>query len=108
MRCGTGKDGIIDLDHLAEACTGEVGLVSVMTVNNEIGTVQPIDQVASVVRLGSPRAVLHTDAVQAVPWLDVGPVTAAVDLVAVSAHKFGGPNGNGRPGRPRTAPGCTR
>jgi len=91
----TGKDGIIDLDQLAEMCTGEVGLVSVMTVNNEIGTVQPIDQVASVVRLGSPRARLHTDAVQAVPWLDVGPVTAVVDLVAVSAHKFGGPMGTG-------------
>jgi cysteine desulfurase len=91
----TGKDGIIDLDRLAEACTGDVGLVSVMTVNNEIGTVQPLDQVASVVRLRSPHAVLHTDAVQAVPWLDVGVVTAAADLVAVSAHKFGGPKGTG-------------
>ena len=91
----TGKDGIIDLDQLTEACTGEVGLVSVMTVNNEIGIVQPIDRVASVVRLGSPRAVMHTDAVQAVPWLDVGVLTSAVDLVAVSAHKFGGPKGVG-------------
>jgi cysteine desulfurase len=91
----TDKDGIIDLDQLAEFCTGEVGLVSVMTVNNEIGTIQPVDQVASVVRFGSPRAVLHTDAVQAVAWLDVGPVTAAADLVTVSAHKFGGPMGTG-------------
>jgi len=91
----TGKDGIIDLDQFAEACTGEVGLVSVMTVNNEIGTVQPIDQVASVVGLRSPHAVLHTDAVQAVPWLDVEVVTSAADLVAVSAHKFGGPKGMG-------------
>ena len=67
----TGKDGIVDLEALAEACTPDVGLVSVMTVNNEIGTVQPIDAVASVVREGSPSAVLHTDAVQAVPWIDM-------------------------------------
>jgi cysteine desulfurase len=90
-----GKDGVIDLDRLAEACTPEVGLVSVMAVNNEIGTVQPIEAVASVVRAGSPAAVFHTDAVQAVPWLDVAVVTAAADLVAVSAHKFGGPKGVG-------------
>jgi cysteine desulfurase len=91
----TGKDGIVDLDALAAACTADVGLVSVMTVNNEIGTVQPVDAVASVVRGRSPSAVLHTDAVQAVPWLDVGVRTAPADLVAVSAHKFGGPKGVG-------------
>jgi cysteine desulfurase len=90
-----GKGGIIDLDELAEACTPEVGLVSVMAVNNEIGTVQPIESVAAVVRQGSPSATLHTDAVQAVPWLDAAAVTAPADLVAVSAHKFGGPKGVG-------------
>ena len=66
-----------------------------MAVNNEIGTVQPIGAVASVVRAGSPAAAFHTDAVQAVPWLDVAAVTASADLVAVSAHKFGGPKGVG-------------
>jgi cysteine desulfurase len=89
------KDGIIDLDELAGACTTEVGVVSVMAVNNEVGTVQPFDAVASVVRAGSARAVLHTDAVQAVPWLDTRPLVAAADLVTVSAHKFGGPKGVG-------------
>jgi cysteine desulfurase len=91
----SGKDGMVDLEALAEACTPDVGLVSVMTVNNEIGTVQPMDAVASVVRARSPVAVLHTDAVQAVPWLDAGASTAPTDLVAVSAHKFGGPKGVG-------------
>ncbi len=90
-----GKDGLVDLDALAEACTAEVGLVSVMAVNNEIGTVQPLDAVAATVRDRSPDAVLHTDAVQAAPWLDVARVTALADLVAVSAHKFGGPKGSG-------------
>jgi cysteine desulfurase len=90
-----GKDGIIDLDELTEACTHEVGLVSVMAVNNEIGTVQPIEAVAAVVRHGSPSAALHTDAVQAVPWTDAATLAAPADLVAVSAHKFGGPKGVG-------------
>jgi cysteine desulfurase len=89
------KDGVIDLDQLAGILTAEVGLVSVMAVNNEIGTVQPLGAVAGLVRERSPGAVLHSDAVQAVPWTAVGAVTAAADLVAVSAHKFGGPKGVG-------------
>jgi cysteine desulfurase len=91
----TDKEGIVDLDALTVACSPEVSLVSVMAVNNEIGTVQPIDDVAAIVRSGSARAVLHADAVQAVAWLDVASLTAAADLVAVSAHKFGGPKGVG-------------
>jgi cysteine desulfurase len=89
------KDGVVDLDALADACTPEVGLVSVMAVNNEIGTVQPLDRVAELVGDRCPRAVLHTDAVQAVPWLAVGEATAGCGLVSVSAHKFGGPKGMG-------------
>ncbi len=92
---GAGKDGIVDLEALATACGPEVALVSVMAVNNEIGTVQPLDEVAEVVRSRSPGAVLHTDAVQAVPWLDVSRSTRCADLVAISAHKFGGPKGVG-------------
>ena len=87
--------GLVDLDALADACTPDVRLVSVMTVNNELGTVQPLADVARVVGERSPAAVLHTDAVQAVPWLDAAAVTAPADLVSVSAHKFGGPKGSG-------------
>ncbi|MGA2838378.1 MAG: cysteine desulfurase family protein [Acidimicrobiales bacterium] len=91
----TTGDGIVDLDGLAAACDGRVGLVSVMAVNNEIGTIQPLDAVAEIVARRSPGAVLHTDAVQAVPWLDAAAGTAAADLVSLSAHKFGGPKGSG-------------
>ncbi|HEX6311271.1 MAG TPA: cysteine desulfurase family protein [Acidimicrobiia bacterium] len=87
--------GIVDLDALRAALDGDTGLVSVMLVNNEVGTIQPLEEVAALVREHAPRAVLHTDAVQAVPWLDVATAAAPADLVAVSAHKFGGPKGVG-------------
>jgi len=69
--------------------------VSVMLVNNEVGTIQPLGAIAELVRERAPHAVLHTDAVQAVPWLPVGRDTQAAQLVSISAHKFGGPKGTG-------------
>src|SRR6202163_4495658 len=87
--------GTVDLDALAGALGPEVALVSVMAVNNEVGTIQPLDEVAELMRRLAPQAQLHTDAVAAVGWVDVAPVTAVADLVSVSAHKFGGPKGVG-------------
>jgi cysteine desulfurase len=89
---GTGR---IDLDALASALDPDVRLVSVMLANNEVGTIQPLGDVAAVVREHAPRAALHTDAIQGVVWLDAAAAAAPADLVAISAHKFGGPKGVG-------------
>jgi len=89
------EDGVVDLGALADALDGDVAVVSVMLANNEVGTVQPLAEVAALLAGRAPQAVLHTDAVQAFPWLDVATLAAGAHLVAVSAHKFGGPKGVG-------------
>lgn len=98
---GVDPAGRVDLGAL-EATLGRivgssrtVSVVSVMTANNELGTINDIDAVSEVVRLCAPGTTLHTDAVQAAPWLDIEVVAAAADLVSVSAHKLGGPKGVG-------------
>ncbi|HLG68429.1 MAG TPA: cysteine desulfurase family protein [Acidimicrobiales bacterium] len=88
-------DGAVDLEALAGLLGPEVALVSVMTANNEVGTIQPVAAVAELVRRAAPGAVVHTDAVQAATYLDLPEATAGADLVSVSAHKLGGPKGSG-------------
>ncbi len=88
-------DGIVDLDALAELIDRRVAVVSVMLVNNETGVVQPLGDVVRITRRRAPDAIVHTDAVQALPWLDLRRETGDAGLVSVSAHKFGGPQGVG-------------
>jgi cysteine desulfurase len=87
--------GLVALDALATYLDDTVTLVSVGLVNNEVGTVQRLDDVAAIVRERSPGAVLHTDAAQALTWLDVRQAAAPADLITLASHKCGGPVGVG-------------
>jgi cysteine desulfurase len=90
-----GRDGVIDPDAVADAVTAKTILSSVMAVNNEIGTIQPVASVVEAVKKKNPNTLVHTDAVQALGNVPVDVLAWGVDLAAFAAHKLGGPKGVG-------------
>ena len=86
-------NGVVDTEELEQLINEDTLLVSLMLVNNEIGTVQPVQQAAAV--CAREGALLHIDAAQALGWMPLDTVALGADFMSLSAHKMGGPKGVG-------------
>ncbi len=87
------KNGLVDLEQLHEAITGDTVLVSIMAVNNEIGVIQPLAEIGRLCR--ENKVFFHTDAAQAVGKIPLDVEAMRIDLMSISGHKMYGPKGIG-------------
>lgn len=89
------ENGLVRPETLREALTDETILVSIMAVNNEIGAVEPIAELAKIVHEHNPQTLFHTDAIQAYGKIPLYPKRMGIDLLSVSGHKLHAPKGTG-------------
>jgi cysteine sulfinate desulfinase/cysteine desulfurase-like protein len=87
------KSGVVTSNSLSKAMDLDTGLVSIMYANNEIGTIEPIQELAAIAHRND--SLFHTDAVQAVGHIPINVREAGIDMLSSSAHKFNGPKGIG-------------
>ena len=89
------SEGIVDLDQLEESIREDTILVSCMMVNNEIGAIEPIEEIAKIIKAKNPNTIFHVDAIQAYGKLPIVPKNMGIDLLSTSGHKIHGPKGIG-------------
>ncbi len=89
------RNGAVGLAELKKSLNDRTALVSVMYANNEIGSIQPIAEIAKIIHDHSPKIIFHTDAVQAFQFLDCNVRGLGVDVMTISSHKIYGPKGAG-------------
>ena len=89
------KRGCVRLEELERAITGETILVSIMHTNNEVGTLQPVEQAGALIKGMNPRILFHVDAVQGYGKFRIHPKKLKIDLLSASGHKIHGPKGSG-------------
>lgn len=91
----TDKNGLVDIENLQSSIKDDTILISVMYVNNEIGSVQPVEEIGSLIKRINPNIIFHIDAVQAFGKYLINPKKINADMLSVSGHKIHGPKGIG-------------
>lgn len=87
--------GVVSIDALKEAMSEDTILVSIMYVNNEVGAIEPVEEIGKYIKSVNKNVIYHVDAIQAFGKLEIKPRKSNIDVLTVSGHKIHGPKGTG-------------